>query len=121
MQVITGAGRFTAPEPGESRRYDEQLRVTDLSLGTYSVPVGGVDTQQPHNEDEVYVVTAGRARLVADSGEVEVGPGSVIYVPAGEPHRFVDVTEDLAVLVLFGPAEYTRSQSQSQSQSQSRS
>jgi quercetin dioxygenase-like cupin family protein len=54
------------------------------------------------------VVTRGRARLVADSGAAEVGPGSVIYVPAGEAHRLVEVTEDLAVLVLFAPAEYTR-------------
>jgi len=37
-----------------------------------------------------------------------VGPGSVIYVPAGEPHHFTGVTSDLAVLVLFAPAEYSR-------------
>ncbi|MGC9666749.1 GrpB family protein [Planosporangium sp. 12N6] len=108
MQVIKGAGAFTAPDAGSSRRYDEHLRVSDLSVGTYSIPVGGVDGQQPHNEDEIYVVTAGRARLVADSGEVEVGPGTVVYVPAGEAHRFVDVTADLAVLVLFAPAEGVR-------------
>jgi GrpB-like predicted nucleotidyltransferase (UPF0157 family)/mannose-6-phosphate isomerase-like protein (cupin superfamily) len=118
VQVLNGAGQFATPEPGASTHYDEHLRVTDLSLGTYSIPAGGVDGQQSHNEDEIYVVTAGRARFVADSGEadsgeagngeVEVGPGSVIYVPAGEPHRFVDVTEDLAVLVMFAPPEHSR-------------
>lgn len=108
MQVINAAGQFAGPGPGTSGHYDEQLRVTDLSVGTYSIPAGGVDGQQPHNEDEIYVVTAGRARLVADSGVAEVGPGSVVYVPAGEPHRFVDVTEDLAVLVMFAPPERSR-------------
>jgi quercetin dioxygenase-like cupin family protein len=37
-----------------------------------------------------------------------VQPGSVIYVPAGEEHRFTDIAEDLAVVVFFGPAEYSR-------------
>jgi GrpB-like predicted nucleotidyltransferase (UPF0157 family)/quercetin dioxygenase-like cupin family protein len=106
VRVINGAGEFATPEPGASRRYEEQLRVTDLSVGTYSIPAGGVDGQQPHNEDEIYVVTAGRARFVADSGEAEVAPGSVIYVPAGETHRFVDITEDL--VVLFAPPEGSR-------------
>lgn len=84
------------------------MRVPSLSVGTYSIPAGGVDGQQPHTEDEVYVVVAGRARIVADSGEARVGPGSVIYVPAREVHRFVDITEDLAVVVVFAPAEDPR-------------
>jgi mannose-6-phosphate isomerase-like protein (cupin superfamily) len=51
------------------------------------------------------VVRAGRARLVAGNGSVAVRPGSVVFVPAGEVHRFVEVTEELAVLVVFVPAE----------------
>jgi mannose-6-phosphate isomerase-like protein (cupin superfamily) len=107
MQVLRNAGAFTAPAAGEPRHWVEELRVEALSIGTYSVPVGGTDTQLPHTEDEVYVVTAGRARLVTDSGEAPVGPGSVIYVPAHEHHRFVDITEDLAVLVVFAPPEHS--------------
>jgi quercetin dioxygenase-like cupin family protein len=34
--------------------------------------------------------------------------GAVLFVPAGLPHRFVDVDEDFATLVVFGPAEGTR-------------
>ncbi|MFC7614100.1 cupin domain-containing protein [Actinokineospora soli] len=86
----------------------EHLKVPDLSVGTYCIPAGGVDQQSPHGEDEVYVVTAGRARIVTPDAEAEVGPGSVVFVPAGEEHRFVDVTEDLALLVVFGPAYGSR-------------
>ncbi len=50
----------------------------------------------------------GRARLVAEYGEVDVGPGTVVYVPAGETHEFTDVTENLSVLVVFAPAERSR-------------
>jgi mannose-6-phosphate isomerase-like protein (cupin superfamily) len=62
-----------------------------------------VDDQEPHTEDEVYVVQAGRASLVTASGTAPVGPGSVIFVPAGETHRFTDITEDLALVVVFAP------------------
>jgi mannose-6-phosphate isomerase-like protein (cupin superfamily) len=101
MRIIDGAGAYTEPTGGAPNHYVEQLRVPDLSVGTYSIPAGGLDDQPPHTEDEIYVVTAGRARLVTDSGTVEVGPGDVIYVPAGEEHRFVEVTDDLALLVVF--------------------
>jgi mannose-6-phosphate isomerase-like protein (cupin superfamily) len=109
MTPIEGAGEFKPPDqPGRGNHWVEHLRVADLSVGTYSVPDGGADTQSPHTEDEIYVVTAGRARLVAGTGSVEVGPGSVVYVPAGEEHRFVDVAGDFATLVIFAPAEYSR-------------
>jgi mannose-6-phosphate isomerase-like protein (cupin superfamily) len=105
MRVIGAAGRFQAPTGDDPNVYVEHLRVPDLSVGTYSVPAGGRDDQIPHTEDEIYLVTAGRGRIDGDGGPAQVGPGDVIFVPAGEPHRFVDVTEDLALLVGFGPAE----------------
>lgn len=108
MQIVDAAGRYEAPDPSTGSRYVEQLRVRDLSVGTLSIAAGGVDDQTPHAEDEVYVVTAGSATFRAETGERRVGPGDVIYVPAGEDHRFVDVTEDLAVLVLFAPAYRSR-------------
>jgi mannose-6-phosphate isomerase-like protein (cupin superfamily) len=109
MQIIDGAGEFTRPAAGTRVSWVEQLRVPDLSVGTYSIPAGGTDEQSPHTEDEIYVVMAGRAVLESTGQRARVGPGSTIYVPAGEDHRFADITEDLAVLVVFAPAEYTRS------------
>ena len=109
MQLIDGAGRFTKPVGPFDTHWVEQFRVPDLSVGTYSIPVGGTDDQEPHTEDEVYVVTAGRAMFESGGRRVPVAPGSVIFVAAGEAHRFADVTEDLATLVLFAPAEGSRS------------
>jgi mannose-6-phosphate isomerase-like protein (cupin superfamily) len=105
MDVIEQAG---VPTIGTEATWVENLRVTDLSLGTYTIPAGGADPQEPHTEDEVYVVTHGRGRLWTPGRSVDVAPGSVLFVAAGEEHRFVDVIEDLTVLVVFGPAEYTR-------------
>jgi mannose-6-phosphate isomerase-like protein (cupin superfamily) len=107
MLIIEGAGVW-APPAGTTNDWVEHLRVPDLSVGTYSIPAGGLDDQSPHTEDEIYVVSAGRARIVTPDGTAEVGPGSVIFVPAGEEHRFDEVTEDLALLVVFGPAYGSR-------------
>ena len=103
MRIIDGAGKFTRADG--PTHWVEQLRVPDLSVGTYSIPAGSVDDQAPHTEDEIYVVTTGRATFEAGGDRVAVGPGSVIYVRAGEVHRFADVSEDLATVVLFAPAE----------------
>ncbi len=108
MKVLGDAGRFTPPAGPAGTHWVEHLRVADLSVGSYSIPRGGVDDQEPHTEDEIYVVTAGQAVLQAGADTVRVGPGSVIYVAAGEAHRFTDITEDLAAVVLFAPAEGTR-------------
>jgi hypothetical protein len=37
----------------------------------------------------------------------EVGPGAVIFVKAGDEHRFHSISEDLTLLVFFAPAEYS--------------
>jgi SAM-dependent methyltransferase/mannose-6-phosphate isomerase-like protein (cupin superfamily) len=108
MQLISKAGLPTIPADGVSAHWVEQLRVADLSVGTYSIPAGGTDGQDPHTEDEIYVITSGRATLVAGAASLPVQPGSVVYVPAGEIHRFTDVLEDFAALVLFAPAEESR-------------
>jgi hypothetical protein len=85
MKVISDAGQFTAPTGPEPNHWVEQLRVPDLSVGTYSIPAGGVGDSAP------------------------VGPGSVVFVAAGEEHRFTDVTGDFAAFVVFAPAEGARS------------
>ena len=107
MSLIEGAGRFAA-QPGEAS-YVEQFRTADLSVGTYSIAVGGVDRQSPHTEDEVYVVTAGQATFVADTGRTDVRSGDVLFVGAGVSHHFENVTSDLALVVMFGPPEGSRS------------
>jgi Mannose-6-phosphate isomerase len=109
MQTFAEAGSYQPPSGDEPNDWIVHLRTSDLSLGTYSIPAGGVDDQEPHTEDEIYVVKAGRATMVSQSGTAAVGPGSVIYVPAGEEHRFTDVTEDLVLIVVFAPPYGSRS------------
>ena len=90
---------------GVGRPYAEFLRVPALSAGVYRLPAGGVDPQRPHAEDELYHVVAGRASFETPDGRTAVAAGDLIFVEAGLEHRFVEIEEDLVVLVVFGPAE----------------
>ena len=69
---------------------------------------GAVDRQRPHTEDEAYVVLEGRSRFTAGADTSAVGPGDTLFVAAGVPHRFHDITETLRLIVVFGPAEGSR-------------
>jgi mannose-6-phosphate isomerase-like protein (cupin superfamily) len=86
-------------------RYGEWVRSESLSAGVYRLAAGELDEQSPHGEDEVYVVTAGSAELEIEGRRTPMGPGSVAFVPRRAPHRFVDISEDLEVSVVFAPPE----------------
>ena len=88
-----------------SQRYQEFIRSDNLSVGVYRLDAGAIDAQQPHAEDEVYYVLAGRGQLTSGDNTVQVEPGLCLFVPAREAHRFHDITEPLELLVVFGPAE----------------
>lgn len=107
VEIIENAGKWAEPDD-TGATYIGHLATRDLSVGTYSLRAGAADTQSPHSEDEVYSVTAGRALFTSGGRTVEVAPGTVLFVPAGEPHRFHDITDDLALLVFFGPAYGSR-------------
>ena len=88
--------------------YLEFLRVPSLSCGIYKLPAGSKDLQNPHDEDEVYFVIEGRARLRVGAEERNVGRGSILYVSATSEHSFIEIEEDTTLLVFFasgGPSE----------------
>jgi mannose-6-phosphate isomerase-like protein (cupin superfamily) len=83
--------------------YTDFFRSDELSLGLSIWPAGSVDTQQPHAEDEVYYVVAGRGQIQVGSDDEPVGPGSIIFVAAGVDHHFHDIEEALHVIVFWAP------------------
>jgi len=85
--------------------YLEFLRLPAMSAGVYVLPAGGTDPQKPHTEDEMYYVIRGKARMKVGTEEHAVGEGSIMFVAKNVEHRFYDITEELAVLVFFAPAE----------------
>lgn len=64
----------------------------------------GQDIQQPHAQDELYVVQCGRSDFRRDGEVVAVEAGDVLFVPAGVPHRFENFSPDFVTWVVFyGP------------------
>jgi len=90
---------------GQAVEYREVLRVPAMSAGMYHLPRRAVDPQAPHQEDEVYYVLSGSGKIRAGEETASVGPGDLIYIPAHEPHSFIEIEQALTLLVVFAPAE----------------
>jgi mannose-6-phosphate isomerase-like protein (cupin superfamily) len=71
-----------------------------LELGVYVLVAPEPDRQQPHADDEVYVVLEGSGVLEVEGESVPVAEGDAVFVEAGADHRFT-AYEQLSVLVIF--------------------
>jgi mannose-6-phosphate isomerase-like protein (cupin superfamily) len=71
-----------------------------LEIGVYVLVAPEPDRQQPHEDDEVYVVLEGRGTLEVEGVLTPLEEGDGIFVPAGADHRFIGY-EQLTVLVIF--------------------
>jgi mannose-6-phosphate isomerase-like protein (cupin superfamily) len=80
--------------------YEVVHRSPGLELGVYVLVAPEPDRQQPHEDDEVYVVLEGSGTLDIEGDRVELKEGGAAFVPAGADHRFVGY-EELSVLVVF--------------------
>ena len=91
MPVVAERGWVSAP-----------LTYGSLLLGVYAPR--GEDPQEPHEQDEVYVVIRGRGTFINGDDRKAFGPGDLLFVPANVVHRFVEFSDDLALWVVFyGP------------------
>lgn len=62
------------------------------------------DAQTPHTRDELYLVARGHGSFFDGTTHSPFGPGDMVFIAAGTPHRFEDFTDDFAVwVVYYGP------------------
>ena len=80
--------------------YEIVHRSPGLEIGVYVLVAPEPDQQQPHEDDEVYVVLEGRGVLEVEGKSFPVGEGDALFVEAGADHRFTGY-ESLSVLVIF--------------------
>jgi mannose-6-phosphate isomerase-like protein (cupin superfamily) len=97
---LSEALRKGPPPPGN-------LAVPIFSHGSLAVelytPVDR-DPQKPHTRDEIYFVTRGSGLFFDGERRHSVEPGSFLFVPAGQVHRFENFSTDFTVWVAFyGP------------------
>ena len=93
---------WLAALPAEDDRYAIALEHGTLEVGVYAPR--GEDPQSPHTRDEVYVVVHGRGLFRRGDTVAPFGPGDLLFVPAGETHRFERFSDEFAAWVIFyGP------------------
>ena|SRR5687768_2790513 len=88
----------------ELEKQTEQKFAVVMKHGTMSVEYFApeeIDSQQPHLQDELYVVVSGNSEFYRDGKIINCSTGDVIFVPAGMDHRFINFSKDFATWVVF--------------------
>jgi mannose-6-phosphate isomerase-like protein (cupin superfamily) len=80
--------------------YEVVHRSPGLEVGVYVLVAPEPDRQQPHEDDEVYLVLEGTGTLEVEGEAFPVKEGAAVFVQAGAEHRFTSY-ESLSVLVIF--------------------
>ena len=92
-EIREWAGRVSAPARNQS-------------LAEATIPVGGATTAHYHRlTEELYLVTAGRGRLIVDGEEREIVEGDCALIPPGATHKLHNVGDvPLRILCACAPA-----------------
>lgn len=100
--LVYTPSEMAATRDSDTNVWNMFLTVPTMSLGLYMLPqaVGG-DGSLTHTFDEINIVTAGASRFRIGDEEIDVAAGSIVYVEDGIPHRFLDLTEDTDILILW--------------------
>jgi mannose-6-phosphate isomerase-like protein (cupin superfamily) len=89
--VSLAAAKAAPPSPG--RISSLHMEHGSMTLRFYTPK--GVDTQTPHDQDEIYIVASGHGHVVSGPSEAKLEKNV---------HRFVDFTADFGTWVVFwGP------------------
>jgi mannose-6-phosphate isomerase-like protein (cupin superfamily) len=96
-------GDISQRQAESGQPYLQFINEGTMSLGLYVLAAGSVDTQSPHEEDEIYYVVSGRGAIDVAGERRPVRAGSIVFVAKEVEHRFVDIEEDLSLLVFFAP------------------
>lgn len=100
---MTLGAALEATRESADKTYGVLLDHGTLELGFYEPD--RLDPQEPHDQDEVYVVLSGSGFFVRGDERQPFEPGEALFVPAGMVHRFEEFSDDFAAWVIFyGPA-----------------
>ena len=78
------------------------------AFGMFRVPKGGAVELHYHDADEIWYIVEGRARVVSEGKEYEVGPGDLLCTGMGDEHGTIEVHEDIFAFFLESELEGQR-------------
>ena len=85
-EAVTGplAPMFTGPvtmQPIVGKHLSKNFLISQVNFER-----GARNRFHRHDTEQILIVTAGKGIVATEKEEIAVGPGDVIYVPAGEKH-----------------------------------
>jgi mannose-6-phosphate isomerase-like protein (cupin superfamily) len=78
----------------------------NIAAGILRLEPGEKDTQEPHENDEIYYVIRGDGFLTVDKKDFPLSEGMTYYVAKKIPHRFHGNKKELVVLYFFGGPDH---------------
>ena len=95
-------GRAAFPDDPAAMRFAYLMKHGTMKLGLYAQT--DEDRQQPHAQDELYVIASGTADFLREGVRTACAAHDVLFVAAGAVHRFETMSPDFATWVVFwGP------------------
>lgn len=107
-QMMTGRERSGVIRLSEAKgripSAESDHAVTLMQRGTLKVKLSlprPPNAQNPHSQDELYIVVRGSGVLFHDGHRDTFQAGDLMFIAAGTEHCFEDFSDDLTVWVVF--------------------
>lgn len=98
-------GPIKIDEQAEAQKLDSEPHFSMLfERGEVSLTLWApraVDTQKPHDRDEIYIISSGEGVFCRGRESVEFKAGDALFVPAGIEHRFERFSANFRTWVVF--------------------
>jgi mannose-6-phosphate isomerase-like protein (cupin superfamily) len=79
------------PSPGGTITFEGEPYESGVSFFLVNNEPGAGPDLHRHPYSETWIVRSGKARFTADGDELEAGPGDIIVVTPGTPHKFKNI------------------------------
>jgi mannose-6-phosphate isomerase-like protein (cupin superfamily) len=89
------------PSPGGTVTFEGEAHGSGVSFFLVNNEPGAGPDLHRHPYSETWVVRSGKARVTADGEDIEAGPGDILVVTPGTPHKFKNAgTERLDIVCI---------------------
>ena len=102
MKVQFDTNQYLKELASSNSYFHTFINKENLAAGMLRLEPGEVDTQTPHDSDEVYYIIRGDGFLKIDDKDYSVSEGMSYYVAKNIPHKFHGNKKELVVVYFFG-------------------
>jgi mannose-6-phosphate isomerase-like protein (cupin superfamily) len=105
LKIAFDTNKFVKKIAKSSTYFHTFLNRENIAAGILRLDPGEKDTQDPHENDEIYYIVKGNGFLTIDNKDYPISEGMSYYVTKKIPHRFHGNTKELIVLYFFGGSD----------------